>query len=56
MPTRYSLEIDLKAAVPGMEVIGNPAKLKTARGEAKAIFEEKFKSGKNRWFFTKLRF
>jgi large subunit ribosomal protein L27e len=24
--------------------------------EAKKLFEEKFKSGKNRWFFTKLRF
>jgi hypothetical protein len=23
---------------------------------AKGLFEEKFKSGKNRWFFTKLRF
>jgi hypothetical protein len=23
---------------------------------AKTLFEEKFKSGKNRWFFTKLRF
>lgn len=56
MPTRYSLEIDLKAAVPGMEVVGNPAKLKAARGEAKAILEDKFKSGKNRWFFTKLQF
>lgn len=55
MPTRYSLEIDLKAAIPA-DVVGNPAKLKAARGEAKAIFEEKFKSGKNRWFFTKLRF
>lgn len=24
--------------------------------EAKKLFEEKFKSGKNRWFFSKLRF
>ena len=56
MPTRYSLDIDLKPAVSGMEVVGNPAKLKAAREEAKKIFEEKFKTGKNRWFFTKLRF
>jgi hypothetical protein len=26
------------------------------RQEAKKLFEEKFKGGKNRWFFTKLRF
>jgi ribosomal protein L14E/L6E/L27E len=55
MPTRYSLEIDLKAAVPA-DCVGNAAKLKAARGEAKAIFEEKFKTGANRWFFTKLAF
>lgn len=24
--------------------------------ECKKVLEEKFKSGKNRWFFTKLRF
>jgi large subunit ribosomal protein L27e len=24
--------------------------------EAKKLFEEKFKTGKNRWFFSKLRF
>jgi hypothetical protein len=24
--------------------------------EAKKLLEEKFKSGKNRWFFSKLRF
>ena len=24
--------------------------------EAKKLMEEKFKTGKNRWFFTKLRF
>jgi hypothetical protein len=24
--------------------------------EAKKLLEEKFKTGKNRWFFTKLRF
>ncbi|CAI9762819.1 unnamed protein product [Fraxinus pennsylvanica] len=27
----------------------------TAAKEAKARFEERFKTGKNRWFFTKLR-
>lgn len=55
MPTRYTLEVDLKDVVTS-ECANNSTKRKEANKEAKALLEEKFKSGKNRWFFNKLRF
>ncbi|KAK9844805.1 hypothetical protein WJX74_007046 [Apatococcus lobatus] len=55
MPTRYTLDIDLKNMASN-EVMESHSKRLEARKEAKGVFEEKFKSGKNRWFFTKLRF
>lgn len=55
MPTRYTLDVDLKDVVT-TDCVNNSTKRKEANKEAKALLEEKFKSGKNRWFFTKLRF
>lgn len=55
MPTRYQLEVDLKNVVTS-DCIDNSSKREEAGKEAKKLLEEKFKSGKNRWFFTKLRF
>merc|ERR1712129_658463 len=55
MPTRYSLEVDLKSQVTS-DVIDNPTKKKTALKESKKLLEDRFKTGKNRWFFTKLKF
>ena len=55
MPTRYTLEVDLKNVVSN-DVLDNSSKKVTAKKESKALLEEKFKSGKNRWFFSKLRF
>merc|ERR1712216_1045571 len=55
MPTRYSLDVDLKANITP-DVVDNATKRKSASLEAKKVFEEKFKSGKSRWFFSKLRF
>merc|ERR1712217_336934 len=51
MPTRYTLEADLKSVVTA-EAQENPKK-KKSRKEASKIFEEKFKTGKSRWFFSK---
>ena len=60
MPTRYTLEMDLKGVVTPEAIAGSgpdaPSKKIAAKKEAKRIMEEKFKTGKNRWFFTKLRF
>lgn len=59
MPTRYSLEVDLKHIV-NQDVINRPDARPNARKEVKKVLEEKYqtslKTGKNRWFFTKLRF
>jgi len=57
MPTRYNLDGDLKATV-STDVLekGAESKKEEALKSVKKIFEERFKTGKNRWFFTKLRF
>lgn len=55
MPTRYTLDMDLKSVV-GADVTENSTKKTEARKACKKLLEDKFKTGKNRWFFTKLRF
>ncbi|KAI3844942.1 hypothetical protein MKX03_019317 [Papaver bracteatum] len=55
MPTRYTLDVDLKDVV-STEVLASRDKKVTAAKETKKRLEERFKTGKNRWFFTKLRF
>ncbi|KAG6422979.1 hypothetical protein SASPL_113362 [Salvia splendens] len=55
MPTRYTLDVDLKDVVTADCLLSKDKKV-TAAKETKARFEERFKTGKNRWFFTKLRY
>lgn len=55
MPTRYTLDVDLKEVVT-IDALQSKDKKVTALKETKKKFEERFKTGKNRWFFTKLRF
>ncbi|ESQ47649.1 hypothetical protein EUTSA_v10026541mg [Eutrema salsugineum] len=55
MPTRYTLDVDLKE-VATLDALQSKDKKVAALKEAKAKLEERFKTGKNRWFFTKLRF
>ncbi|PWZ02151.1 putative 60S large subunit ribosomal protein L27 [Testicularia cyperi] len=56
MPTRYALELDgLKNSV-SQETFADATTRKEARSQIKQIFEEKYTSGKNKWFFTPLRF
>jgi len=61
MPTRYALEVELKSIVTADTVTGsNPAARSNARKEVKKLLEDKYntslKTGKNKWFFQKLRF
>lgn len=56
MPTRYLVEIPFDKTVTAKDVVKDPSKRRRARQEVKAKFEDKYKTGKNRWFFTKLRF
>lgn len=59
MPTRYSLEVDLKTFV-NQDVINRLDTRPKAKKEVKKILEDKYqnalKTSKNRWFFSKLRF
>ena len=56
MPTRYSVpdvSLDSKYSVKDLK---DPAKRKKARFQIRVKFEDRHKSGKNKWFFQKLRF
>ncbi|KAL6538520.1 60S ribosomal protein L27A [Orobanche gracilis] len=55
MPTRYTLDVDLKDVV-STDALSSRGKKVTACKQIKARFEERFKTGKNSWFFSKLRF
>ncbi|RKO93089.1 ribosomal L27e protein family-domain-containing protein [Blyttiomyces helicus] len=54
MPTRYNLDIDLKQVVSA-ETFKEPTQRIAARKAIRKLFEERYNSGKNRWFFQKLR-
>ncbi|KAM7320000.1 hypothetical protein ACRRTK_020443 [Alexandromys fortis] len=56
MPTRYSVDMPLDKTVVNKDVFRDPALKRKARQEAKVKFEERYKTGKNKWFFQKLRF
>lgn len=55
MPTRYSVDLtaDLKVTPKDLK---DPMKRKKVRFQTRVKFEERYKSGKNKWFFQKLRF
>lgn len=55
MPTRYNLDIELKTVVTA-EALKDVAARTAARKAVKKLFEERYNSGKNKWFFQKLRF
>ncbi|CAN6278287.1 unnamed protein product [Urochloa humidicola] len=56
MPTRYTLDVDLKDVTAGPDALASRDKKVDACKTTKYRLEERFKTGKNRWFFTKLRF
>ncbi|KAE8795277.1 60S ribosomal protein L27-3 [Hordeum vulgare] len=56
MPTRYTLNVDLKGVVyDAPDSLTTKDKKITTAKSAKAKLEERFKTGKNKWFFGKLR-
>jgi large subunit ribosomal protein L27e len=56
MPTRYTFELeDLKQTVTS-DCFKEPTQRRTAKKAAKKALQERYKAGKNTWFFTKLRF
>jgi large subunit ribosomal protein L27e len=56
MPTRYGLDVDLKKTVTAENVYGDSANRRAVRKAVKKAFEDRYKTGKNKWFFSKLRF
>jgi len=56
MPTRYSVDIPFEKQAQNIKSLRDPMKRKKVRYQIKSKFEERYKSGKNRWFFQKLRF
>ncbi|XP_066217306.1 large ribosomal subunit protein eL27-like [Saccopteryx leptura] len=55
MATRYSVDIPLDKTV-NKDVFRDPALKYKAQREAKVKFEERYKTGKIKWFFQKLQF
>ncbi len=54
MPTRYTLELEgLKGVVSG-ETFKEVSQREDAKKTVKKVLEERYTSGKNRWFFTPL--
>jgi len=53
---RYSVDVPMDKAVVNKEAFKDPAKRRKARRSVKAALEERYKTGKNKWFFQKLRF
>ncbi|EAL88345.2 60S ribosomal eL27 domain-containing protein [Aspergillus fumigatus Af293] len=56
MPTRYTLELEgLKGAI-SQETFKEVSTREDAKKTVKKALEDRYTSGKNRWFFTPLRF
>eukprot|EP00158_Paraphelidium_tribonemae_P004989 Partr_v1_DN27090_c1_g1_i2_m29136 putative 60S ribosomal protein L27 len=55
MPTRYSLDVDLKSTVT-VDAVNDVSGRAEVKKKVREVFEDKYKTGKNKWFFEKLRF
>ncbi|KAJ2780300.1 60S ribosomal protein L27B [Coemansia javaensis] len=56
MPTRYSLELEeIKTAVAS-ETFQEPTQRVAAKKAIRNSLQKRYVAGKNKWFFTKLRF
>lgn len=54
-PTRYALELEgLKGSV-NAETFKEPTQREEAKKTVKKLFEDRYTSGKNKWFFQALR-
>ena len=52
---RYGLDIDFKNIITA-ETVNDAAKKKESKKKVKRALKERYLQGKNKWFFTKLRF
>ncbi|KAI6649141.1 Ribosomal protein L27 [Oopsacas minuta] len=56
MPTRYSVELKLDTSKVNKDCFREKKLRRKAREIVKNVFEQRYKTGKNKWFFQKLRF
>jgi large subunit ribosomal protein L27e len=56
MPTRYTIELETLKGVLSADTFKEPSQREEAKKTVKKTFEERYQSGKNRWFFTPLQF
>lgn len=56
MPTRYSVADITLDQKYGIKDLRDPVKRKKAAFHIRMKFEDRYKQGKNKWFFQKLRF
>ena len=55
MPTRYTLELEALKGVVTNDTFSEVSQREEAKKTVKKTLEERYVSGKNRWFFTPLR-
>ena len=55
MPTRYTLELEGLKGVVTNDTFNEVSQREEAKKNVKKALEERYLSGKNRWFFTPLR-
>jgi len=55
-PTRYAFELDGLKGVVSAETFKEPSQREDAKKNIKKQLEERYHSGKNKWFFLQLRF
>jgi len=56
MPTRYTLELEGLKNVITNDTFKEVSQREDAKKIVKKALEDRYQSGKNRWFFTPLRF
>ncbi|KAM0795304.1 ribosomal L27e protein family-domain-containing protein [Usnea florida] len=56
MPTRYTMELEGLKGVVTNDTFKEVSQREDAKKTVKKALEERYTSGKNRWFFTPLRF
>jgi len=54
-PTRYAVELENLKGTVQAETFKEPSQREDAKKNIKKMFEERYETGKNRWFFTPLR-
>ncbi|KAI9226159.1 MAG: 60S ribosomal protein l27-like protein [Piptocephalis tieghemiana] len=56
MPTRYTFELEELKKLVTADKVAEPSQRIETRKVVRKQFEDRYNAGKNKWFFTKLRF